>query len=185
MKIEKVTDKNIELKDIKIFITTPGTGKTYLGQQDQRYIDIDRLRSNYKYGREETIVNETAKGSKERIVVNIDYQEYTKKLISSNLNSDKILLLTPNSEIVDYINTLKEPYCLVYTSLPANEHMKERLRKRGNTEYFIQEMYGDEIAKIYYRENIEDQRPTYKIELSENEYLSTIMEEINDNKRSI
>ncbi len=179
----KISTDIRKLKKTKIYVCTPGIGKTYMAQKSDKYIDIDRLRSNYKYGRNENFSieeHENNKGKQERKIINNDYIDYAKKIINKYLKEDKILLLAPSYDLVDYINEIKEPYCLVYMSLKDNSHMKERLRKRGNQENFIEKNYNDEIAKFYYEENIKDERPTAKVELEKEEYLSDLMKKVND-----
>jgi hypothetical protein len=36
--------------DCKVIVCGPAIGKTYLAEHDKRFIDLDQLKSNYKYG---------------------------------------------------------------------------------------------------------------------------------------
>ena len=105
--------------------------------------------------------------------------EYMRVLTHKFLNeTDKILLFAPNPLMVEMIYNAGIPYCLVYHSKRCQEEYKERMRKRGNQENFIESMLGDEILEYFYNNSVNDERPAFKIELFEGEYLSDKLLEI-------
>ena len=170
----------MELKDIRVFVCVPGVGKSYLTKIDARFVDLDDMKARYKYAMEDVSEKEMEflKGNRGKAVRD-DSNDYMKKLMWHYLNdTDKILLFAPNPLMVEMIVSENVPYCLVYHSKECQEEYKERMRKRGNQENFIESMLGDEILDYFYNNSVNDQRPAFKIELFKGEYLSDKLLEI-------
>lgn len=165
------------LDNIRVFICVPGVGKTYLSNIDDNFVDIDNIKSKYKYKFDDNVTDieiEQNKGKHTRATQK-GSKQYIFNVIQDYLNNtNKTLLLAPNPTIVEYIYQQKIPYCLVYHSLDCVAEYKERMRTRGNDENFIQSMLGDEIANLFHKENTNDSRPKYKLELEPGEYLSDV-----------
>ena len=49
------------------------------------------------------------------------------------------------------------------------------MKKRGNSDKFIEEMTNEKIWNYYYERNKNDIKPNFKIELQQGEYLSDII----------
>lgn len=164
----------MELKDIRVFVCVPGVGKSYLCKIDDRFVDLDDMKARYKYAMEDVTEQEMEflKGNRGKAVRG-DSTDYMKRTFFEFLeNTDKILLFAPNPLMVDMIYESGVPYCLVYHSKECAEEYKERMRKRGNQENFIESMLGDEILNFFYNNSVNDERPAFKIELFKGEYLS-------------
>ena len=162
----------MELKDIRVFVCVPGVGKTWLEENDNRFVDMDKLKAKYKYGFENIDDKqiEWLKGNRGKPVNNdeVEYMEkQTKKLLAT---TDKILLFAPNPKIVDMIYKNNIPYCLVYHSKDCVKEIEQRMRNRGNQENFIRSMLDP--IDTFYKQSVTDTRPTFKIELFGGEYLS-------------
>ncbi len=180
-----IFNDNIKLTDIKVFACVPGAGKTFLTSYSDEYVDIDRIRSNYTHNRPVDFSveeHEKLKGGDNTLPETIERKKaalnYIKNVILENLNAGKKLLITPSPDIVNYIIELKIPYCLVYFDINDNDLIKKRLHNRGNKQKFIDKNCEDNIVKMYYKMNSEDQKPSVKIELSGNEYLTDIHKRI-------
>ncbi len=166
MKIIK-NNSNLEIKEIKIIVCSPGLGKTYLSEMNNKFIDIDRLRSNFKYNRDKNysiVEHEKSKGTKRTTLkTKEEVLKYSIDLIKNNIESNKISLIAPNEDLVKTIYKLNIPYAIVFCDKKINNIMMKRLYKRGNSKQFVEEMYGDEISEYYYNKDMEDNRPSYKI----------------------
>lgn len=162
----------MKLKDIRVFVCVPGVGKSFLAKSDERFVDLDDIKCRYKYACEDKSEKELEwlKGNRGQAVRN-DVNEYMEKLMLNLLkNSDKILLFAPNPKMVEMIYNNNVPYCLVFHSKDCVEEIRERMRKRGNQENFINAML-DPIDD-FYKASQDDKRPMFKIELHKGEYLS-------------
>ena len=166
----------MELKDIRVFVCVPGVGKTTLAEMDNRFVDLDSLKAEYKYGLTKLNKNffEANKGNRGK-VVHADANQYIEKtFLKYYKETNKILLFAPNPAIVNMIVSYNIPYCLVYHSKDKEtvEEIRKRMRDRGNKENFINSMTSDEIMDKFYYNSITDTRPLFKIELFKGEYLS-------------
>ena len=165
----------MKIKDIKVFVCTPGLGKSYLAEIDNRFVDLDREKAIYKYGFDKTISNaemEKLKGNYGK-ARNNDSIEYIENRIKKELKENKVLLLAPNPKVVEIINNLNVPYCLIYASSNAKKEVKKRLTQRGNKANFINSMV--DCTDEYCKKHREDTRPTFKIEWDGEGYLSDIL----------
>ncbi len=169
-----------QLKDIRVFVCVPGVGKTSLCEQDERFVDMDCIKCRHKYALENSPkeVVENLKGHYGN-AVRKDTNEYMEKLTLDMLhNTDKILLFAPNPKMVEMIYRNNIPYCLVYHTLDCVDEYKDRMRKRGNDEQFIENMLGEGVIYNFYKDSTTDTRPTHKIELQRGEYLADKLLEI-------
>jgi hypothetical protein len=165
----------MQIKDLRVFVCVPGVGKNYLASIDDRFIDLDREKAIYKYGFDNTVSNfelEKIKGGHGK-AKNDDSLNYIKNKIREELKAEKILLLAPNPKVVDIINEMQIPYCLIYCGLDAKEDLTKRMKNRGNQDNFISGMMSS--LEKFYKENKEDKRPVAKIELKTGMDLSEIM----------
>lgn len=163
----------MELKDIRVFVCVPATGKSYLAKRDSRFVDMDYMKAKYKYGFNDDISDSEVEALKSNHgdVKNTDFDDYmerqTLRLLST---TNKILMFAPNPKMVEMIVQNNIPYCLVYHSKTMVEEIRKRMKNRGNQDNFISKML-DPIDD-FYEKNITDTRPVFKIELFEGEYLS-------------
>ena len=160
-----------------IIISGPATGKTYLAQNDDRFIDIDGLKAEYKYGLHNQSYEEKEKGKLNRgEVLKHDSSRYAIELLKQTIRDNKIALISYNNKVIEYIHENKIKYCLVYANKDLANEYKERMKKRGNNDKFIEQMTNEKSWEEFYNNNLFDENPTYKIELQKGQYLSDIKE---------
>ena len=160
-----------------IIISGPATGKTYLAQNDERFIDIDGLKAEYKYGLHNQSYEEKEKGKLNRgEVINHDSSRYAIELLNKTIQDNKIALLSNNEKEIENIHKKKIKYCLVFANKNLANEYKERMKKRGNNNKFIEQMTNEKSWEEFYNNNLFDKNPTYKIELQKGQYLSDIKE---------
>lgn len=161
--------------DCNVIVCGPAIGKTYLAGIDQRFIDIDGMKADYKYGITNLPLEEKEKGKLNRgKVINNDSTTYAINLLKETIKNNKIALLSYSEKILNYLVENNIKYCLVYASIELVEDYANRMKKRGNSDVFIKEMTNIENWQKFYEQNENDKRPTYKIKLKKGEYLSNI-----------
>lgn len=167
----------MKAEDIRLFICVPAVGKSYLEEIDERFVDMDRLRSLYKHGYPENISNDEIEKIKSNgwksVASEDEVVEYIRKKMHEKLADGKYLLFAPHPNIVEMINQEGIPYCLVFSSLDSIEILTNRMRARGNNEKFVEEMA--KVAYEKYDEHKNDPRSAFKIELKKDEYLSDVI----------
>jgi hypothetical protein len=165
------------MKKIKcnIIICGPAVGKTYLAEQDSRFVDIDGMKADYKYNLYNVSIEEKEKGKSNRgEVVNFDSSKYAIELLKKTIRENRVALLSYNQQIIDFILENKYEYCLVFADKDLQNEYAERMRKRGNNILFIDKMTNQKNWDEFYDQNINDKKPTYKIILKAGQYLSDI-----------
>ncbi len=163
--------------DCKVILCGPGVGKSYLAERDNRFVDVDEIKSKYRYNSFDLTRDEIEKlKHTNRQTVNKDYIDYSIKLINDAIANNKIVLISFHKEIVDYIRNNNIKYCVVYPSLDSRNEYIKRLRDRGNNEEFIQLMTNKEAWEGFYDKDKNDPYAAYKIELKSGEYLSDIID---------
>lgn len=158
-----------------IIVCGPAIGKTYLSKIDNRFIDIDGLKADYKYGLENTNQQDKEKGKLNRgKIIKEDSSKYAINLLKETIENNKIALISHNAKLIEYINQNNIPYCLVYADKSLREEYAKRMEERGNSKKFIDEMTNEISWNNFYLQNESNSKPTYKIILKQNEYLSDI-----------
>ena len=167
------------MKKIKcnIIVCGPAIGKTYLAEQDSRFVDIDAMKTDYKYNLYNASKEEKEKGKLNRgEIVNFDSFQYAIELLKRTMSENRIALLSCNKKIIDFILENKYEYCLVYADKSLSNEYAERMKKRGNDSRFIEQMANQKYWDEFYEKNVNDKNPTYKIKLNAGQYLSDIKE---------
>lgn len=158
-----------------VIVCGPAIGKTYLSKIDNRFIDIDGLKADYKYGLKDIPLKEKERGKLNRgKIINNDSSKYAIELLKQTIKDNKIALISYNTKIIEYIINNNIPYCLVYADKSLREEYAKRMKERGNNDFFINQM-TDKIAwNDFYLKNEQDKIARYKIKLNNQEYLSDI-----------
>ena len=156
-----------------IIVCGPAVGKTYLSKIDSRFIDLDQMKAKYKYDIKNEEDFEKNKLNRGKTIQN-DSFEYALNILKTEIKNNKIILLSFNKELLDYIikNNLK--YCLVYPNINCRNEYINRMKNRGNPDKFIEAMTNENIWNYYYEQNKSDIKPYFKIELNPGQYLSDI-----------
>lgn len=158
-----------------LIVAGPATGKTFLAMHDERFVDLDGLRAQYKYGFKDILELEfeRSKGNRGE-VVNKDSKDYIIKKINEVINSSKIGLLSYHDDILKYVEDNNIAYCLVYASLDSRDEYIKRMKNRGNDDDFINAMTDSDIWNDFYKKDVMNDKAVYKIELKPDEYLFDI-----------
>lgn len=162
-------------KNIRVFIATPGCGKSYLADRYENVVDVDELRLMHKYIVPNNISRECLEATKgdRDFEKRKDYHKELDLALSQLLIDDKIILIAPHSEIIDFFINKNESMCFVYPELSMKEEMIARFFNRGNSKNFIEE--NTDVFEKFYNENIKDNKAKYHIVLKEKEYLSDVL----------
>ena len=160
-------------KILDVIICGPAVGKTYLSKNDSRFIDLDQIKAQYKYDITNTDDFEKNKYNRGTII-HEDSLEYALNILKKEVKNEKIILLSFNKDLLNYVINNKLKYCLVYPSIDCREEYINRMRLRGNSEQFIKAMTDEKIWNDYYYRNKNDIKPNLKIELKKGQYLSDI-----------
>lgn len=167
-------DRMVKFK-CNVIVCGPGIGKTYLAMIDDRFIDIDGMRSDYKYNLYDLSYEDKEKGKGNRgEIINEDSDGYAIELLEQTIGDNKIALLSYNDKIIEYIIKNGIKYCLVYADIDLADEYAERMRMRGNNSKFVTDMTNKEIWEEFYNINVNDDKPTYKIKLQKGQYLYDI-----------
>ncbi len=166
------------MKQIKcnIIVCGPAIGKTYLAEHNNRFIDVDEMKADYKYNLYGVSKEEKEKGKLNRgETVNSNSSKYAIELLEKTIANNQIALLSYNNKkIIKYVIENKYEYCLVYANKSLREEYAERMKNRGNNSIFIDKMTNHEYWDEFYDENFNDKNAKYKIELKSGQYLSDI-----------
>lgn len=158
-----------------IIICGPAIGKTYLAKQDDRFIDIDGMKSDYKYNLHQLTQKEKEYGKLNRgPTINQDSTKYAIELLENTIKENKIALLSYHSKILEYIKKNNYKYCLVYADKNLSKEYATRMKSRGNNQEFINQMTNEKEWLQFYKQNSNDKNATYKIKLTTGQYLSDI-----------
>ena len=158
-----------------VIVCGPAIGKTYLAKTDNRFIDIDGLKADYKYGLQNQKQENKEKSKLNRgKIIKEDSSKYAINLLKETIENNKIALISYNTKLIEYIHQNNIPYCLVYADKSLREEYAKRMEERGNSQRFIDEMTNEISWNNFYLQNESNQKTTYKIILKENEYLSDI-----------
>lgn len=144
--IEKYKDK---LKEIKIWVCSPATGKSYLCGVDNRFFDLDVYLS--KLPNDENLENQ------------IIFKMF------EIINDGRIVTNASHTFFVNYLSKNNIPYCYVYAKPEAEDEYRQRMLRRGSGQEFVNK-FGNIAERYAYK--VKDKKPTFKIELKQKEYLS-------------
>ena len=156
-----------------VIVCGPAVGKTYLSKNDSRFIDLDKLKAQYKYdikNEEDFEKNKLNRGN----IINDDSFDYALNILKKSIKTEKIILISFNEDLLDYIVKNKIKYCLVYPNINCREEYINRMRYRGNSDNFIKAMTNVCSWEEFYFKNISDLKPNFKIELNIGQYLSDV-----------
>ena len=161
-------------KIYSVVLCGPAVGKTYLSNNDSRFIDLDEKKAKYKYNIKDDNINFEKNKLNRGKVVHEDSLDYAINILNDGIKSERIVLISYNKEILDYVINNRIKYCLVFPSLNSREEYIYRMKKRGNNEKFIEAMTNEKDWNSFYERNRKDMKPMNKIELKKGEYLSDI-----------
>lgn len=171
-------DNELEkLKNANIFLCSCATGKTWLAKHDARFVDIDMEEAIYKYDLDQHIsYDDFTKKQGHSVVVRTDSGSYIHARLLEHLANGKIILSASHRHIYEFLHSENLPYVYIQYSEKEIPAFSERMRKRGNTEDFIDAMLGYRGVSTLKQKIMQD--ATVVIDIYGNEYLSDLMWEI-------
>lgn len=114
-----------------IILCGPAFGKTYLANIDDCFIDIDGIKSNYKYNLQDLDYKTGEKGKGNRgKVINNDSVEYAINLLEEIIQKNKIALISYQEELLNYIHRKNYDYYFIYADIGLREEYKKRMNER-------------------------------------------------------
>lgn len=152
-----------------------GIGKTTFSKNHKNAIDLHVM--PYKYSNLNEISDkyddESIKAAPE-LILNINWRyEYYDKLISLyKSQSDKIIIIPSDIQIMNWLSYDEIPFTLVFPSYELKEEYRNRYLERGNTDDFIDVFIGN---WDYWLNMFKMQKGCEKIELKTNEFLSDVI----------
>lgn len=157
-------------------IATPGCGKSYLADRDDRFVDVDEVRLRSKYIVPEDVTREELERTKgERSWQRVkNYKGILAEKLDEYVAQGKILIAAPHPESFDYLDSRGIKYCFVYPKGDTREALKRRFELRNNPESFIRE--NDEAFDDFYKSNRENKRAVVHYEFGADEYLTDILQ---------
>lgn len=169
-------ENNNTFYDCNIIICGPATGKTYLAEHDERFIDLDELKMIYKYGLENATREEMERRKlKSGKAVKENTTQYAINLLEEEVKKGNVVLISVGSrKLLKHIMDNGMRYCLVYASLDTVEEYIQRMKDRGNSPEFIERLTSGDSWETTYLWCKNDPNATYKIELKSGQYLSDI-----------
>ena len=159
-----------------IIVCGPAIGKSYLAEHDNRFIDIDEMKADYKYNlygvsREEKEKTKLNRGE----TINSNSSKYAIELLGKTIANNQVALISyASKKIMSFIIDNGYEFCLVYANKNLREEYAERMKNRGNSTIFIEKMTNQEHWDEFYDESVNDKNAKYKIELKSGQYLSEI-----------
>ena len=166
------------MKKIKcnIIVCGPAIGKSYLAEHDNRFVDIDEMKADYKYNLYGISKEEKENGKLNRgETVNSNSSKYAIELLEKTIANNQVALISyASKKIMSFIIDNGYEYCLVYANKNLRDEYAERMRSRGNSTIFVEKMTNQEHWDEFYKKNVNDEFAKYKIELKSGQYLSDI-----------
>lgn len=164
----------------RVIVCGPAIGKTYLAEHDDRFIDLDEIKSDYKYGLENATREEKERGKLNRgEIVRKDSTEYAIKILQKELKGNHFILISDGNErLFKYIKENNIEYCLVYAGIELVDEYIERMKRRGNSSSFIEKITNEEKWKQTYLNYRNDEKAKCKIELKKGQYLEDIKDKL-------
>ena len=161
-----------------VIVCGPAVGKTYLAECDSKFIDLDDMKANYKYGLQNSTKEERERGKLNRgKVVNEDSTRYAIEILKKEIDRNHIVMISVGSKkLCKYLIDNKIDYCVVYPAIDLVDEYIGRMRKRGNSETFIKKLTNSIKWEQDYYNCKNDLNAKYKIELKKGQYLSDIKE---------
>lgn len=166
---------NIEFEAI---IATPGVGKSFLCDNDKRFIDADEERLRCKYYVPDNISREKLERTKgnrtfKKRVKKDEYIDMFYKKLDDYVKEEKIIIAAPHPESFNYFASRNMKFVFIYPSLKMRKEMIDRMIKRGNSNEFVDD--NNDLFEDFYKSNAEEKRSAFNYEMQSGEYLSEII----------
>ena len=166
--------REVEIKMGRVIYAFPGTGKTTLCNINKSCIEL----ASEDFHWEIFVKSENNKGI--YTVVNKDWPINYLNAIIKATHEYNYVFVTHSGSVLCRKNGI--PYDIVYPSLSCKEEYINRMKSRGNNEYFVKNM---QLNFDFYIESCKnDDFASEKIELSNGQFLSDAMKKLDELNRS-
>lgn len=159
-------------------MTTPGLGKSFLCDNDKRFVDTDEERLRCKYFVPENISRDELERTKgERpFAKRTQGKEYIDVLyakLDKFVQEGKILISAPHDELFEYFKKRNIRFVFIYPSKEMKEEIKQRMINRGNDDAFVKE--NDDKFEEFAVSNRGENQSVLHYEAKPGEFLSDII----------
>lgn len=152
-----------------------GVGKTTFAKKNTNVIDLNIMPYKYINLKEisDSYNDETIKAASELILnPNWRYEYYDNFLSLCKAESNKIILIPTDIQIMSWLYCDNLPFTLVFPAYELKDEYRNRYLKRGNTDDFIEVFIGN---WDYWIDMLKKQKGCKKVVLKTNEFLSDVI----------
>ncbi len=166
----------MNIKDFRVFVCSVCTGKTFLAQKNDKFIDLDALKINYKYGYYNKSHQELEFLKHNRDKKNIkDTSSFLKEKFNYFLNNtNKIILLSNDEGVFKFLKENKIKFCYVYTGEESKEYITKLMEMRGNQKNCVENTLNHYFPKSL--DFVKNSGHPYCIKLQEGRFLEDLFE---------
>ena len=169
-----IKEETVDLNNINVFLCSSGSGKTQLAKANNKYMDLDIIKTRCHYMFDNNITDEEIEilKSTEGLKRNPDYPNNYLNILKKYIDQGKKILLVPQKLEIDFLQENNIDFCLIFPHPSCQREYEERFLKRGNSREFSKEV-SKRLAKLYY-ENIKIPCKA-KIVLKNGQYLADVL----------
>ena len=149
----------------KIIAAFAGVGKSFIGKKYENILDLESTYYKWLENGVANLTEEERKGNKNRVLNPNWPQNYIAEILKQKDNYDIVLIQLSherlkNEQIFEYFNENKIEFYVARPNLSGWKYIEDRLRTRGNTEEFINqvkdnfEIFIEEFSKPQYNQII-------------------------------
>jgi len=167
----------------KIIAAFAGVGKSFIGKKYENILDLESTYYKWLDNGVANLTEEERKGNKNRVLNPNWPQNYIAEILKQKDNYDIVLIQLSherlkNEQIFEYFNENKIEFYVARPNLSGWKYIEDRLRTRGNTEEFINqvkdnfEIFIEEFSKPQYNQIIIEDGEFLENALIKNKFIS-------------
>ena len=167
----------------KIIAAFAGVGKSFIGKKYENILDLESTYYKWLENGVANLTEEERKGNKNRVLNPNWPQNYIAEILKQKDNYDIVLIQLSherlkNEQIFEYFNENKIEFYVARPNLSGWKYIEDRLRTRGNTEEFINqvkdnfEIFIEEFSKPQYNQLIIEDGEFLENALIKNKFIS-------------
>ena len=167
----------------KIIAAFAGVGKSFIGKKYENILDLESTYYKWLENGVANLTEEERKGNKNRVLNPNWPQNYIAEILKQKDNYDIVLIQLSharlkNEQIFEYFNENKIEFYVARPNLSGWKYIEDRLRTRGNTEEFINqvkdnfEIFIEEFSKPKYNQIIIEDGEFLEKSLIKNKFIS-------------
>jgi len=167
----------------KIIAAFAGVGKSFIRKKYENILDLESTYYKWLENGVANLTEEERKGNKNRVLNPNWPQNYITEILKQKDNYDIVLIQLSherlkNEQIFEYFNENKIEFYVARPNLSGWKYIEDRLRTRGNTEEFINqvkdnfEIFIEEFSKPQYNQIIIEDGEFLENALIKNKFIS-------------